>query len=148
MQNAHVAQFDSSVHRSVLRAFAARAAAGLLSLLLLSLSAQATAAPPWLHGAQERRAERLERADNRNAPALRPANPGTLNRPFATPAAQQNLPQPRAASDVPRLSPGEAARRAQSLNGGGRVLAVEPSEDGYRVKLLKNGEVSVVPISH
>src|SRR5262245_2180255 len=34
-----------------------------------------------------------------------------------------------------------AARRAQEANGGGRVLNVQPDDGGYRVKLLKDGEV-------
>jgi hypothetical protein len=42
------------------------------------------------------------------------------------------------------LSPDEAARRAQQQNGGGRVLSVEPAGSGYRVKLLRDGEVRVV----
>jgi len=44
------------------------------------------------------------------------------------------------------LSPNEAARRAQRENGGGRVLSVEPSGDGYRVKLLRDGEVRIVHV--
>jgi hypothetical protein len=35
----------------------------------------------------------------------------------------------------------EAGRRAQQRNGGGRVLSVEPEGSGYRVKVLKEGEV-------
>ena len=35
----------------------------------------------------------------------------------------------------------DAARRAQQQNGGGRVLSVDPEGDGYRVKVLKDGEV-------
>ena len=42
------------------------------------------------------------------------------------------------------LSPNEAAKRAQRENGGGRVLSVEPTGSGYRVKLLRDGEVRVV----
>jgi len=42
------------------------------------------------------------------------------------------------------LSAGEAAKRAQQMNGGGRVLSVEPATNGYRVKLLKDGEVNAV----
>lgn len=38
------------------------------------------------------------------------------------------------------------ARRAQRINGGGRVLAVDPVNEGYRVKLLKNGDVRVVVV--
>ena len=34
-----------------------------------------------------------------------------------------------------------AARIAQQQNGGGRVLSVNPDGNGYRVKLLKDGEV-------
>lgn len=36
---------------------------------------------------------------------------------------------------------GDAARRAQQRNGGGRVLSVDPDDGGYRVKVLKDGEV-------
>ena len=42
------------------------------------------------------------------------------------------------------MSPGEAARRAQELNNGGRVLSVEPAGGGWRVKLIKNGDVRIV----
>lgn len=42
------------------------------------------------------------------------------------------------------LSPSEAARQAQQQNGGGRVLGVDPAGDGYRVKLLKDGDVRVI----
>ena len=42
------------------------------------------------------------------------------------------------------MSPGEAAQRAQQINGGGRVLSVERAGEGYRVKLLRDGEVRVV----
>lgn len=44
------------------------------------------------------------------------------------------------------ISPEEAARRAQQQNGGGRVLSVEQAGGGYRVKLLRDGEVRVVYI--
>lgn len=39
------------------------------------------------------------------------------------------------------IGPGEAARRAQQRYGGGRVLGVNPVDDGYNVRLLKQGEV-------
>ena len=42
------------------------------------------------------------------------------------------------------MSPGEAARRAQELNNGGRVLSVEPAGGGWRVKLIKQGDVRIV----
>jgi hypothetical protein len=41
----------------------------------------------------------------------------------------------------PRLPPNEAAHRAQMISGGGRVLAVDPASSGYRVRVLKDGEV-------
>lgn len=44
------------------------------------------------------------------------------------------------------MSPSEAARIAQQQNGGGRVLAVERGDRGYRVKLLKNGDVRIVNV--
>jgi len=44
------------------------------------------------------------------------------------------------------MSPNEAAKRAQRENGGGRVLSVEQSGDGYRVKLLRDGEVRIVHV--
>lgn len=37
----------------------------------------------------------------------------------------------------------DASRRAQQRNGGGRVLSVERDNAGYRVKVLKDGEVRV-----
>lgn len=38
----------------------------------------------------------------------------------------------------------DAARQAQDLNGGGRVLSVEEARGGWRVKLLKEGNVRIV----
>jgi len=43
-----------------------------------------------------------------------------------------------------RMTPGEAAEQAQRNNGGGRVLAVDPTGNGYRVKLLQRGDVNIV----
>lgn len=44
----------------------------------------------------------------------------------------------------PGLSAKEAARQAQSINGGGRVLSVDEATGGWRVKLLKEGNVRFV----
>ncbi|HEY1078016.1 MAG TPA: hypothetical protein VGE51_15090 [Fontimonas sp.] len=44
------------------------------------------------------------------------------------------------------LTPADAARRVQSLYGG-RVLAVQQDDDGYRVKILKDGEVRIYSVS-
>lgn len=43
-----------------------------------------------------------------------------------------------------RLSSNEAARVAQKQQGGGRVLSVDATEGGYRVKLLQKGDVHIV----
>ncbi len=46
----------------------------------------------------------------------------------------------------PALSPADAARQVQSLYGG-RVLAVQQDSNGYRVKVLKDGEVRIYSVS-
>lgn len=47
----------------------------------------------------------------------------------------------------PTLTPAQAANEAQKRYGGGKVLSVDPAGDGYRVKLLRDGDVRVVFIS-
>lgn len=59
-----------------------------------------------------------------------------------TPASDRHT--TRTADRVHQPTPGEAARRAQDLNGGGRVLSVERRPNGYRVKLIKRGDISIV----
>lgn len=56
---------------------------------------------------------------------------------------QQGWRDGREDTDAPRGrgDPAAAAREALARNGGGRVLSVEPEGSGYRVKVLKNGEV-------
>ncbi len=54
---------------------------------------------------------------------------------FAVPG-NNALPSLRSAQD--------AAREAQQLNGGGRVLSVDSATGGWRVKLLKDGNVRMV----
>jgi uncharacterized membrane protein YkoI len=57
----------------------------------------------------------------------------------------QGLPaQPRSAT-ASATSPTQAARIAQQRHGG-EVLAVESMQQGYRVKLLVNGEVKIVTL--
>ena len=46
-----------------------------------------------------------------------------------------------------RMSAAQAAREAQQRYGGGRVLSVDSMGGGYRVKLLRDGDVRVVFIS-
>jgi hypothetical protein len=57
---------------------------------------------------------------------------------------RQEQAQPEPAREERRERRGEraaAAAKAQRQNGGGRVLSVEPEGQGYRVKVLKDGEV-------
>jgi hypothetical protein len=68
------------------------------------------------------------------------------------PAARATQAPPSRASTpsapaVDSLTTGEAGRRAQQLNGGGRILSVDTQDQGYRVKLLKDGEVRVINVS-
>lgn len=63
-----------------------------------------------------------------------PVQPGHLLPPgqdFQSPTQQQRNPQ-------------DAARQAQQMNGGGRVLSVDAASGGWRVKLLKDGNVRIV----
>jgi hypothetical protein len=82
----------------------------------------------------------------RAAPPRAPAAEAHRPTPPPAPPPASLLPQaPRMEAPArPMISPGEAAQRAQQINGGGRVLAVEPAENGYRVRVLKNGEVRSV----
>lgn len=63
-----------------------------------------------------------------------------MHRKAHTPRHQET----RAPDRVHHTTPDEAALRAQSLNNGGRVLSVEHRHDGYRVKLIKHGEIRIV----
>lgn len=42
------------------------------------------------------------------------------------------------------MSPSQAAREAQMRYGGGKVLSVDEAGGGYRVKLVRDGDVRVV----
>jgi hypothetical protein len=46
----------------------------------------------------------------------------------------------------PAFSPDDAAREVQKRHGG-RVLAVQPDGSGYRVKMLKDGEVRIYQVN-
>ncbi len=50
----------------------------------------------------------------------------------------------RQAEQARGLNARQAAQQAQSLNGGGRVLSVDAATGGWRVKLLKDGNVRFV----
>lgn len=86
------------------------------------------------------------------ASLLAASQPAAADRRGGVPGLDTQLLNPgresRDRDDRPRggMSPNEAARRAQRENGGGRVLSVEQSGDGYRVKLLRDGEVRVVHV--
>lgn len=92
----------------------------LLAVLLCGLLVQPAQAGPLdrWERKQERREDRLT---NGLAPGLNPAA---------------------------RIDSREAARIAQARNGGGRVLDVVETREGWRVKLLKDGEVRTVLVPH
>ncbi|SFF33223.1 hypothetical protein SAMN04488120_102228 [Fontimonas thermophila] len=46
----------------------------------------------------------------------------------------------------PAMTPAEAARQVQRQHGG-RILAVQPDGLGYRVKVLKDGEVRIYSVT-
>jgi len=79
------------------------------------------------------------RAEPRPAPAFqRPPEP--QERPVEAPCFQEP------ARPATAVSPNDAARRAQQVTGGGRVLSVDPNGPGYRVKVLKEGEVRIINV--
>lgn len=51
---------------------------------------------------------------------------------------------PQESPDDSSMSAQQAAREAQQRNGGGRVLSVDEAGGGWRVKLLKDGNVRIV----
>lgn len=93
-----------------------------IAVLALALIGSAAAKPPF---ARQPQSGEVLPTDH-----FAPARPAT---PDAAPAG---------------LSAREAARRAQSINGGGRVLSVEDANGGWRVKLLKDGNVRIVFMQH
>lgn len=60
------------------------------------------------------------------------------------PSGRLDESEEEAPSDRSGMSAQQAARQAQAINGGGRVLSVEDANGGWRVKLLKNGNVRFV----
>lgn len=122
-------------------------------LLLLAGLAFQPALCGWRGGGQPHPAPRPQM----RAPAPRPA-PQFAPRPpqFAqqqrAPMYEQQRPGPQMGGPGfggprpagPSMSRGDAIRQAQERSGGGRVLGADPAENGYRVRVLKNGEVSTV----
>jgi len=98
---------------------------------LLILAAALATSPAWAHGHDDRRAA-----------------PGLMQPPQFQRDPRQFQPQysPQYQRPPAEFSPGDAARRAQQMNGGGRILAVDPNGPGYRVKVLKEGEVRVIAV--
>lgn len=103
------------------------------ALLAAATVAPALAAPPGMAP--------MPQMGPRGLQPMAPLEPPGLG--FPGNREEQRSPHPEL-RQAPRLTPGEAARRAQAINGGGRVLAVVPTAGGYRVKLIKRGEVRVV----
>ena len=109
----------------------------LLTVLLAALCWQSALAGGWGRHEERRQPAPPRFQAQRPPPAFggpRPAPAPEPPRPQAVPQQQEFRP----------LSSGEAAHRAQQINGGGRVLAVDPAQSGYRVRVLKDGEVRSV----
>lgn len=123
----------------------------LASLLILGALGAGTAhANRWDQQRQAQlvadRGERRPLFQRRPAEPLQPVQPAREAPRFEAPQpAAQPLAAPQANVQRQRLQPGEAGRRAQQQYGG-RVLSVAPSDNGYHVRLLRNGEVSVVTV--
>ncbi len=67
----------------------------------------------------------------------RPLDPGSLRAPRGL--------SPQLRQREPLMTPSEAAREVQRRHGG-RVLSVQPDGRGYRVKVLKDGEVRIFQV--
>ena len=107
----------------------------LLTLgLLLALALPPALAGGW--GRQERREPPRQQQQRQMAPQMYGPRQEPMRPPPGPPPGWQGRP--------PMMSNGQAAQRAQQINGGGRVLAVDPAQNGYRVRVLKDGEVRSV----
>jgi len=93
-------------------------------------------AGPWGHQEQRREPPRPQQQQQQHMqqPQMRPPEP----------PRQQMFAPPQLRPQGPGVSRDEAMRRAQQMNGGGRILAADPAESGYRVRVLKDGEVRSV----
>jgi hypothetical protein len=118
----------------------------LLAILLI-LSTALSAAPAYAgrwdladRGAGNTRHPLLQR---RQMEAPAPQHPAAEAPRFQQQTQEQ--PAVQAAQQRPRSQPADAARRAQQQYGG-RVLSVSPADSGYHVRLLRDGEVSVVTV--
>ncbi|MDR3414711.1 MAG: hypothetical protein P4L83_00860 [Nevskia sp.] len=116
----------------------------LLILLLAGLACQPALAGPWGRHDDRRPPDRPQPRfePQRPQPRFEPQRPPAYGPPpqRGGPPGAQMPPQ----QQFRPISTGEAAHRAQQINGGGRVLAVDPADSGYRVRVLKNGEVRSV----
>lgn len=101
-------------------------------LLLTGLALQPALAGGWGGRHEERREPPRQQPQYRPQPQRQP---------------QMFAPQQRPPNFPPQgrpVSRDDAMRRAQQMSGGGRVLAADPAESGYRVRVLKDGEVRSV----
>jgi hypothetical protein len=100
-----------------------------LFLLLAGSALQPALAGGWgRHGGEQRNAP----------PQYRPAMPPAYAAPQrGYPAYQGQYP----GGQYPGMSRGDAMQQAQRLSPGGRILAADPADNGYRVRVLNNGEV-------
>lgn len=126
----------------------------LLPIVLL-LSAGLTIQPVWADHRRDDQRQMQQRDERRDAPRFMPQQQRQFQRDPRE--YQQQYPRPPQNNFAPRMepqymqprndfSPGDAARRAQQMNGGGRILSVDPNGPGYRVKVLKEGEVRVIAV--
>lgn len=100
-----------------------------------------------------RQIQQDERGSSRETERNRGYPPGRQDRSPEERSGNRGMPPglfaPRlrdAREDRGGLSPDEAAREIQSRHGG-RVLSVQPDGSGYRVKMLKDGEVRIYQVS-
>lgn len=81
------------------------------------------------------------RRDNRERRESKPERRPEASTPENRPNRESRPRQDRPRRDQPRGDAQQAARTAQRMNGGGRVLSVTPDGGTYEVRLLKDGEV-------
>ena len=99
----------------------------VIFLLLTGLALQPALAGGWGHGG------------GRRAPPQPRQQPQRQQQPQYR--GPERPPQGYGPPQRPPLSRYDAMNRAQMMNGGGRVLAADPAQGGYRVRVLKDGEV-------
>lgn len=110
-------------------------------ILLTGLALSSAQAGGWARHEERRPPPPPPRQQYHPPPQYRPPpEPPHQQQMFAPPPQQH----PNFVPPGPGVSREDAMRRAQQMNGGGRVLAADPADSGYRVRVLKDGEVRSV----